>query len=635
MCGFVGHLNNSPVENKPDDQWRKKARWIRHRGPDDEGEYGDEWIYLGFRRLSVIDVENGSQPMSFDDGRYHIVFNGEIYNYLELRERLIQQGTSFQTDSDTEVVAALYHAKREAAVKELRGMFAFLIWDRKRKTLFAARDPFGIKPLYYTESETGFSFSSEKKCLFPRNNKEKQLSQEALQHYFSFQYVPEPFMLINDIHSLAPGHYLVKKPGEKISIHPYARLTFHPETKPLAEYANDTRRVLTDSVKKHMRSDVPIGAFLSGGIDSTSIVALAKQFQPNLKTFTVGFERSGFSEIDLAKHTAEKLDVEHIDKVITVEEFVKELPRIIWHLDEPVADPAAVPLYFVAKEASNHVKVVLSGEGADELFGGYNIYREPVALQGFRYLPRFTKNLCRQLALLLPDHMKGRNYLLRGTTPLSERYIGNANIFTEKEKQRLLKNYNHQISFTDVTFPLFDEAAMYDDTKQMQFIDLHTWLRGDILVKADRMTMAHSLELRVPFLDKDVFELARKLPTHAKIANGTTKYVLREAMRGIVPEDVLHRKKLGFPVPIRHWLRNELYEWAKSTIADSPTEHLLDKREALHLLEQHALGKRDYSRKIWTILTFVIWHALFIDPKEPKSRKDCPTLNRRSDLEVS
>ena len=590
MCGFIGECRKKNIPAIDSHTWSKAIEAIHHRGPDSTGHFLDEYVQFGFKRLSIIDLEHGTQPMSMQN-RYHIVFNGEIYNYIELREGLKAEGFVFQTDSDTEVLLSLYISKGKECVKELRGMFAFVIWDRVELTLFAARDPFGIKPFYYTETEDRFFFASEQKSIHSYITLE-ELSKEALQHYLTYQYVPEPLCLSNKITKLLPGHCFTVTPGQELSVECYYKKSFSPAKSKMSHYANKTKKVLLDSVEKHMRSDVPVGAFLSSGIDSTSIVALAKQHNTNLKTFTVGFEQQGFSEIDIAKDTAEKLQVENIHKLITPEEFIKELPAIIWHMDDPVADPAAVPLYFVAKEASKHVKVVLSGEGADELFGGYNIYREPLALNWFNYMPSSMKSLLHKVALGLPEGIKGKSYFIRGTTPLSERYIGNANILSELEKQHLLTMYDANNPFIKVTRNLFDEASLFDDSLKMQYIDLHTWLPGDILVKADRMTMAHSIELRVPFLDKEVFTVASEIPTYAKISHGTTKYVLREAMKEFIPESVLHRKKLGFPVPIRHWLKDELYDFARNLLVTSPTDYLFKKEETIKLLDEHVQGKK-------------------------------------------
>lgn len=610
MCGFVGQIKNIASDFFSDYRdWREE---IHHRGPDDQGTYIDEYVQFDFHRLSILDLKHGHQPMSDKSGRYIMVFNGEIYNFIELRMELEEAGVTFDTGSDTEVLLELYALEKERAVHRLRGMFAFVIWDKQEKRLFSARDHFGIKPLYFNETEEGMAFASEEKSLFQPGT--RTLDSHSLQNYFTFQYVPGERCLLEGMQQLKPGHYLIKEPGKSPLTYEYHHLHFQPDSsKSFEEYVQQTRDVLEDSVQKHMRSDVPVGAFLSGGIDSTSIVALAKQHHPNIQTFTVGFERDGYSEIDLAQVTADQLGVENIHKVITPEEVIQELPNIIWHMDDPVADPAAIPNYFVSKEASKYVKVVLSGEGADELFAGYNIYREPLALKGFDYLPGFLKRALHHLARIFPEGMKGKSFLLRGTTSLSERYVGNAKIFDEQEKQALLLDYNKDFVFKHVTRALYQEVAHCDPTTQMQYIDLHTWLHGDILTIADRMTMAHSLELRVPFLDKEVFKVASKLPMDTKISNGTTKYVLRQAVRDLIPEPVTNRKKLGFPVPIRHWLKNELYEWATQLIRNSPVDDIFNKKEIWKLLDQHVRGKHDHSRKIWTILVFMVWHHMYME----------------------
>ncbi|MFD2617924.1 asparagine synthase (glutamine-hydrolyzing) [Terrilactibacillus laevilacticus] len=614
MCGFCGFISNESLVPEQHDQnlMPERANIITHRGPDDVGYYTDDKVQLAFRRLSIIDLEGGHQPLPYENERYHIIFNGEIYNYLEIKEELIEKGYTFKTSSDTEVLLALYADRKEEAMQSLRGMFGFVIWDKQERTLFAARDHFGIKPFYYMDTEEGIFFASEKKSMLV-GEESHPVFKQALQQYLTYQFVPEPYTMAENIKRLEPGHYLIKKENEPLRIEAYWRPSFSPVHQSLDDAKTKIRNVLRDSVKMHMRSDVPVGAFLSSGIDSTSIVALAKEFHPSIQTFTVGFEREGYSEIDIAKDSAEKLGVDNIHTVITPEAFVQELPRIIWHMDDPVADPAAVPLYFVAKKASEHVKVVLSGEGADELFGGYNIYREPLALNWFNKIPTPGKNIMKKLAEKMPEDMKGRSYILRGCTPIEDRYIGNAYMFDEAEKQFVLKTHQDSINFTDITRPLYDRSKSYDSVEKMQFVDIHTWMRGDILVKADRMTMAHSLELRVPFLDKEVFEVAKTIPSSLKTAEKTTKYALREAMRGIVPDSILYRKKLGFPVPIRVWLKNELYEWATQLIRESNTEEYINKSYVLKLLDDHKNGKRDNSRKIWTVLVFMIWHQIYIE----------------------
>ncbi|WP_082393663.1 asparagine synthase (glutamine-hydrolyzing) [Bacillus sp. JCM 19034] len=612
MCGFVGIFGTSlPRSN----QLKEMTNVIAHRGPDELGFYEDDFIKLGFRRLSIIDLENGQQPLSFDQNRYTIVFNGEIYNHTEIRNRLIQKGITFNTNSDTEVIAALYSLNKEDCVKELRGMFSFIIWDKVNKELFAARDYFGIKPFFYVENKGKLYMASEAKAILAVLNN-VQVNKQALQHYLTFQYTPEPETMMDRLLKLEPGHYMKKSWDGELEVRAYWQPSFTPNHETYAVQKNKVLDVLRDSVKHHMRSDVPVGSFLSGGIDSTAIVALAREINPKIKTFSVGFEIDGYSEVQVAKKSAEDLGVENINYVITAEEYLQELPRILWHMDEPVADPSAIPLYFVAKEASKHVKVVLSGEGADELFGGYNIYREPESLKLFSYIPNFGKKLLRQVALLLPEGIKGKGFLERGTTELHRRFIGNAYIMSEREKEAVLLTYQRGMESIEWVRPLYEQADTYDDVTKMQYIDLHTWLRGDILVKADKMTMAHSLELRVPFLDKNVFEIARKIQTEYKIAHQTTKFILRDALREIVPEHIFMRKKLGFPVPIRHWLKKEWYERVLNIFKNSQTDYLLNKDVLIQLLEAHKKGEGDYSRKLWTAIVFMIWHQLYIEKSD-------------------
>ncbi|PFM21233.1 asparagine synthase (glutamine-hydrolyzing) [Bacillus thuringiensis] len=614
MCGYVGCLYNTAKRYSETEkiQFENMTNLLYHRGPDDQGYFRDEHVQFGFRRLSIIDLDAGHQPLAYDNERYILMFNGEIYNYIELREMLIKQGACFSTQSDTEVIVALYAQVKEECVNYLRGMYTFVIWDRQEKKLFGARDHFGIKPLYIAQQNDITFFASEKKSIL-HVMQDKGVNPTALQHYFTYQYGPEPETLTNDINKIEPGHYFIKEIGKEIEVYRYWKPYFNASDNKKEEHIRAIRDVLYDSVKVHMHSDVPVGAFLSGGIDSSIIASIAKEINPNLLTFSVGFEHRGFSEIDVAKETAEKLGVKNYSVLVTPQEFMNEFPKIMWHMDDPLADPAAVPLYFVAKEARKHVTVVLSGEGSDELFGGYNIYREPNSLKMFSYIPTSGRTVLKALSGALKEGFKGKSFLERGCTPIEERYYGNAKIFREEEKIKLIKSYNESVNYKDVTKALYNEIKDYDDVSKMQYIDMYTWLRGDILLKADKMSTAHSLELRVPFLDKEVFDVASKIPTELKIANRTTKAILREAVRGIVPDHVLDRKKLGFPVPIRHWLKDEMYDWALNIIKESKTEHLIDKKYVLNLLEAHRTDKGDHSRKIWTVLTFMVWHQIYIE----------------------
>ena len=618
MCGFVGCIHGSDL-NDHDLDYEKKIKemnkLIVHRGPDDEGFFFDDHISFGFRRLSIIDVEKGHQPLSYENERYWIVFNGEVYNYIELRDELIADGLTFETDSDTEVIIATYAKYKEKTAERLRGMFGFVIWDKVEKSVYGARDHFGIKPFHYAEEDGNIYFASEKKSIY-EILKKKEINPVALQNYLTFQFVPDPETLTENIHRLPPGHYFTKPLNGEMEITRYWEATFAPIQKSEDEFAKAIKDVLYDSVEKHMRSDVTVGSFLSGGVDSSIIVAIAREFNPKIKTISVGFEREGYSEIDVAKETADRLNVENISEIITAQQFMDEFPRFVWHMDDPLADPAAVPQFFLAEIARKHVKVALSGEGADEVFGGYTIYNEPNSLKCIDSLPSGLKKGLNQLAKIMPEGMRGKSFIQRGTTPMEQRYVGNAKIFEEAEKKKLMVNYLAGHPYQNVTKPFYDRSKGYDPIDRMQYIDIHTWLNGDLLLNADRTTMAASLELRTPFLDKEVFKVARELPSDIRIANGTTKYILRKAAESFVPDNVLYRKKLGFPVPIRHWLKDEMNSWVKGIIADSQTDHLINKSYVLGLLEDHCAGKLDNSRKIWTVITFMVWHKLYVETGE-------------------
>jgi asparagine synthase (glutamine-hydrolysing) len=618
MCGLIGFLAagaGGATETKQ--AIADSLVQMRHRGPDDGDIWSDDEVVIGFRRLSLIDWEHSHQPLPYLDGRYHLIFNGEIYNYLELRERLRTEfGAEFQTQGDGEAIVAGYHYLGERIVTELRGMFTFLIWDSQERVLFGARDWFGIKPLYTYTDERGSFFASEKKALLSVAPPEvaAEVNTEALQHYLTLQYVPEPASMHRKITRIDSGTSFTVRPGGTVVTKRY----FNPDfpIRPVSEPDKLYREIadaLRDSVAKHLRSDFTVGAFLSGGIDSTAIAALAREHNPKLLTFTTGFERSGFSEIDVAAESAAAIGVQHITKVVSAQEMMDTLPLIVWYLDDPVADPALVPLYFIAREARKHVKVVLSGEGADELFGGYTIYREPISLRRLTAAPDPVKRLLGTLSTRLPEGMRGKDLLRRASIGIEERYYGNARIFRPDEMQDLLRTYSPDVNYTDVTAPYYAATTHLDDSTRMQYIDLFTWLRGDILVKADKMTMANSLELRVPFLDTEVFRVASTIPVDQKITAETTKYALRRALADIVPGHVLNRAKLGFPVPTRPWLQAEMYEWARDIISSAGTGHLIDTQAALKLLDAHGDGPIDYSRKIWTLLVFMIWHGIFVE----------------------
>ena len=636
MCGLLALVTDPGAECLPSpstvDAVSGATALMRHRGPDEPGTWSDDArVVLGFNRLSIIDIAHSHQPLRWGPpeapDRYVLVFNGEIYNYLELREALRgEYGAEFATDGDGEAIVAAYHHWGADALTKLRGMFAFALWDSVEQELFCARDPFGIKPMFMASGPGGTVVGSEKKCLVEvcekigRLGVDLGIDERAVQHYTVLQYVPEPETLHRGIRRLESGSYARIRAGGEPQVTRYFTPRF--AAVPVASGSRDDAQrrydeitaVLEDSVAKHMRADVTVGAFLSGGIDSTAIAALAMRHNPRLITFTTGFEREGFSEVDVAVASAEAIGARHVTKVVSQAEFVAALPEIVWYLDEPVADPALVPLYFIAREARKHVKVVLSGEGADELFGGYTIYREPLSLKPFDFLPKGVRRSVGKMATPLPDGMRGKSLLHRGSLTLEERYYGNARSFSDAQLRAVLPRFRADWVHTDVTAPLYAQSQGWDPVARMQHIDLFTWLRGDILVKADKMTMANSLELRVPFLDPEVFAVASRLPYDQKITRATTKYALRRALEPIVPAHVLNRPKLGFPVPIRHWLRSgELLDWAQAMVTSSGAGDLISLSAVRTLLDEHRTGVSDHSRRLWTVLIFMLWHAIFVE----------------------
>ncbi len=596
---------------------------IRHRGPDDSKYIVKDGFCVAFRRLSIIDLDNGAQPYTSPDGRFVAVFNGEIYNYRDLRQPLIDEGIEFLTNSEIEVIVALYRKYGDEFVTMLRGMYAIMIYDSEEKTVFATRDIFGIKPLYYRVTDNGVMFSSEMKAfIFDETMGGFKVDESLLQHYFTFQYIPEPKTITPEIKVLEASHYLKITSDGKIEDKKYFDLKFAPPSEESFEAkAEKLRKVLTESVEYHMISDVEVGTFLSSGIDSAIVTAISSRINPGIKALTVGFDVASYSEIDDAYEISKHLNVDHIVLKGNVEQFKEAFEKVVWHLDSPVADPSTVAIYMIAGEASKHVKVMLSGEGSDELFAGYKTYRDSLLAGRFQDSPDFVKGALRGLSKVIPDGVKGKNFLMRAGVPLEERYVGNAFLFDEKSKKSFLKTYNPKQSFTEITKDVYAEVANADPLIKMQHVDLNTWLKGDILVKGDRLSMAHSLEVRVPFLDKEVFKFASTLKNDDKLAHGTTKYLLRYAFKDYVNPETFMRPKLGYPVPVRVWLKNELYEWAREIILSSKAEEYIDTKAALKLLEDHREGKADNYRKLWSILVFIKWYNLYIaDAESTKNR---------------
>jgi len=585
---------------------------IIHRGPDGEGVYfdPDKRFNCGFRRLSFIDLADGDQPIYNEDRTALVFFNGEIYNYKELRSELEEKGHIFATNSDTETLVHMYEEYKADMLPRLRGMFAFVIFDINSGELFCARDFFGIKPFYYSTQGKAFLIGSEIKSFLRFPGFKKEVNEEALAHYMTFQYSVLPETFFKGVFKLMPGHYLIYKDGTVTTKRYYSNEFQRGYESPLPETVESIEAVMLDSVRMHKISDVEVGSFLSSGVDSSYIAACAYVD----KTFTVGFDYENYNEIEYAKKLSESIGVENYSKMITTDEYWDALPKIQYHMDEPLADPAAVALYFVSELASKYVKGALSGEGADEFFGGYNIYREPMDLKALTSLPAFARKTLGFLAGIVPFRIKGKNFFIRGSKSVEERFIGNANIFSYKERSRLLKNAAriNAPAPAELTKKFYNEIKDFDDITKMQYLDINMWLPGDILLKADKMSMAHSLEVRVPYLDKEVFSVARKLPVNLRVSKSATKYAFRKAAENHIPIDVAEKKKLGFPVPIRIWLKEDkYYDKVKEAFTSDAAAGFFNTDKLLKLLDRHKKGRADNSRKIWTAYMFLVWHKEF------------------------
>lgn len=612
MCGFTGFIGQTEGREQI---LENMMNTIVHRGPDSAGSYMDDAAALGFRRLSIIDISAaGDQPIYNEDRSKVLVFNGEIYNYQELRSELIKEGHEFQTHTDSETLLHGYEQWGEELLQKLRGMYAFVIWDMKEKRLFGARDMFGIKPFYYAKMNDTFFFGSEIKSFLEHPDFVKEFRKEALGEYLAFQFVPESETFFKGVFCLEPGHYFYYEDG-KLSITRYFEPEFSAcEDKTFEETADEVEAVMMDSVLAHKVSDVEVGSYLSSGVDSSYMAYLGQVD----RTFTVGFSQEQYSEIQEAKEFAKSIDMKNDSKVITPEEYWDSLSDIMYYMDEPVADPAAIALYFLSQEASKKVKVVLSGEGSDELFGGYNIYCEPLEYSGFNRLPMWLRRVMGAFAEnCLPRGMKGRGFLIRHGKTLEERYIGNANIFTEKEAKKALKS-KERPDCKRITAPIYARVQNQNAVTKMQYLDLHLWLVHDILMKGDKMGMANSLEVRVPFLDKEVMKLAQTLPLTYKVDAPRTKIVLRKAADRVIQKKTADKKKLGFPIPIRVWLREDAYyERVRRMFESAPAEEFFDKKYLKKLLDEHKKGRQDNSRKIWTVYIFLVWYDRFFANGNP------------------
>ena len=605
MCGFVGFCSKD-VKDK--NVIKEMNNQIIHRGPDSDGYYFDKDVNFGFRRLSIIDLHEGSQPILNESGDTAIIFNGEIYNYQELREDLVAKGYKFKTHTDTEVILHGYEEYGEEGIlAKLRGMFAFTIWDSKKEKLFGARDHFGIKPYYYALLDGDLLFGSEVKSFLKYPKFKKAVNEKALKHYLVFQYNPLEETFFKGVKKLRPGHYYIYENG-KMEIKTYYNLTLDYKDMTFDEAVGKIEKEVEESVKYHKISDVEVGSFLSGGVDSSYVVATAL---PD-KTFSVGFDNKGFNETMYAKELSDSLGIKNFAKLITPDEFFEGINKVQYYSDEPHANLSSVPLYFLSKLASEQVKVVLSGEGADELFAGYNEYADALPQRMYRKLPFSLRH---KLYLKYKDrkHFRGQTIILKYGQKVEDRYIGPAEIMTDELANSLVTSkYKNAETSRDLTKKYYNEVKNMDDVSKRLYLDMKMWIVEDILLKADKMTMANSIELRVPLLDKKMWELARTIPVKHKVHNEITKYAFRRAAKNKLPEDWAKRRKLGFVVPFVLWIKEEkYYKIVKEVFNKDFVSEFFDKDKINKLLDDHFNGITNNGRKVYTIYTFLKWYEIY------------------------
>ena len=626
MCGIAGFV----------DLWGRRARGleereailermcriIRHRGPDDQGMMVRTGVALGMRRLSIIDLVSGNQPMSGEDGSVTIVFNGEIYNFQEIKPKLESRGHTFHTHSDTEAIVHGYEEFGPDCLKDLRGMFAFAIWDENNRTLFLARDRAGKKPVYYTTTPTGtFVFGSELKSLLEHPDIERDLNAEALDAYFTLGYVPDPLSIFSNIHKLPPGHYLTLTNGQ-VTVKQYWDFEFQPSAaRNEADYLDELRALLDESVRLRLISDVPLGAFLSGGIDSSTVVGLmARHMDQPVKTFSIGFHEDSYNELKYARMTAEKFGTDHHEFFVTPD-ICQIVDELVWHFDEPFADSSAIPTYMVSKLARDHVTVVLSGDGGDELFAGYTRYAIERKRGGFERLPKpLREGVMRPLSQRLPHATWGRNYLHNVSLDPISRYLDSVSVFTSLNRRSLYTSeFAEKIGPGGYAGRLFDELVENvktdDEVDRLLYLDSKTYLPGDILTKVDRMSMAVSLEARAPLLDHKLIEFVTTVPSTLKLAGLETIHLLKRAVADLVPAEILHRPKQGFGVPIQEWINQQLRSRIRDTLSDARTRQrgYVDSRYVDVLLDEHERGRRDHSMSLWALVMLELWQRQFLD----------------------
>jgi len=627
MCGIAGFIDlwASRQTRAPEERASildAMCRTMTHRGPDDQGVWLTTGVALGMRRLAIIDLVSGQQPISGEDGSVTIVFNGEIYNFQELKPELEASGHTFRTHSDTEAIVHAYEESGAEGLKRLRGMFAFAIWDAQARSLFIARDRAGKKPLYYTTTPGGtFVFGSELKAVLAHPDVDRQINAEALDAYFTLGYVPEPLSIFHDVHKLQPGHALTFTEG-RTTVKSYWDFDFRQgPARSEADYLDELRAILDDSVRLRMIADVPLGAFLSGGIDSSTVVGLmARHSTQPVKTFSIGFHEDSYNELKYARLTAKKFETDHHEFFVTPD-ICSVVDELAWHLDEPFADSSAIPTYMVSKLARDYVTVALSGDGGDELFAGYTRYVVEQSRKGFDSVPKFVrKGLLLPLSERLPHSAWGRNYIHNMSLDPVSRFLDSVSLFTALNRKSLYSaGFSHKVAASDYAGTLFHSLAgkvkTNDPLDRLLYIDSKTYLPGDILTKVDRMSMAASLETRAPLLDQKLMEFVTSVPSTLKLAGSETKYLLKKAVSGLIPADILNRPKQGFGVPIQEWINQQLRSRIRETLMEPRTRQrgYIDYRYVDVLLNEHEQRRRDHSQGLWALLMLELWHRHFMD----------------------
>lgn len=610
MCGFVGYVNDTPDKSVNEKIIKDMADRIRHRGPDQDDYYVDSSVSLGFRRLSIIDLDGGSQPILNEDGTKVLVFNGEIYNYQPIREELIKKGHVFRTKTDSEVLLHGYEEYGCELLNKLRGMFAFVIWDSTEKKLFGARDIFGIKPFFYYLKNGNFLFGSEIKSFLSNPLFEKELNEERLPDYLCFEYIPTTETMFKNVYKMEPGSYFTFSDGKFETKRYFTPEYSIDDTKSIEYWEDLIDETFKGSTVAHGISDVEVGCFLSSGVDSSYVVhEMAKR--NDVKTFSVGYAEEKYSELSHAQEFAKHENVKNFSKKITAEEYFNITPMVQYYMDEPLPNPSAIALYFLANLASQQVKVVLSGEGADELFGGYHYYREPLDFAKYMRLPQGLRNMLGGIAEKMPS-FHGKRFLTRGRYPIEERYIRNNYVYNYRDVDKVLAKHIPSKDPAVYTKPFFDEVKNEDDVTKMQYADIRTWLVQDILVKADRMSMANSLELRVPFLDREMLKIALQIPSKYRVNKETTKLALRGAAAKELPPQTAAMRKTGFLTPLNDWLRrDEYYNMVKEKFEGEVAAKFFNRDYIMKLLDEHKAGTAHNMKKIWSVYSFILWYEKY------------------------